>query len=64
MNKALIVAITGAVSAHIQQEEIAKAYAAITVPHAQMNPWRLFGHQELVRARTNWQIKKSHNTTK
>ncbi len=64
MNKILMAAITGAISAYVQQEEITRAYAAITTPHAKTSPWRLFGHQELVRARANWQIKKSHHTTK
>ena len=58
MEKNLIAAITGAVSTYIQQEEVTKAFAALTPPHAQMSPWRLFGHQELMRTRTNWRTKR------
>jgi len=59
MNKGTTAAIMGAVSAYIQQEEVVKAYAAATTPQPQMSPWRLFGHQQLMRSRTNWRTKKA-----
>jgi len=58
MKESVLVAIMGAVSTYIQQEEVTKAFAALTPPHAQMSPWRLFGHQELMRTRTNWRTKR------
>ena len=60
MNKRLAAAITGAVSAYVRQEEASKGFAALTPPNAQMSPWRLFGHQELMRTRTNWRTKRAN----
>lgn len=59
MNRELTAAIIGAVSAYIQQEELSKAFARIIPPRSAVNPWRLFGQQEMMRVRTNWRVTRT-----
>jgi len=60
MNKTVVAAITGAINAYMEQEGQAKAVPARMVPYPATSPWRLFGRQELMRARTNWHIKRAN----
>ena len=59
MEKNTTAAIMGAIIAYIQQEEAAKTFANIAVPVSGMNPWWHFGHQEMVRARTSWRVRRT-----
>ncbi|HEX75959.1 MAG TPA: hypothetical protein G4O12_05160 [Dehalococcoidia bacterium] len=59
MKESVIAAIMAAVGAYIQQEDVTKAFAAIATPHPEVSPWRLFGQQELFRARTNWRTRRA-----
>lgn len=54
--EAATAAIMGAVNAYIQQEEQARAAIPGVKPYPEISPWRLFGRQELMRARTRWRI--------
>jgi len=54
-----IAAIIGAISAYIQEEEKAKAAALGATHRPEVNPWQLFGRQELMRTRTQWQVRKA-----
>lgn len=58
MNKAKLVAIVGAINAYIQQEEQAEAPPFKFIP--EINPWRLYGRQELMRVRTHWQVRRTY----
>lgn len=51
---AVITAITSAIYAYLQQEEQAKIAAPSPKPPLEINPWRLFGRQELMRDRIRW----------
>ncbi len=57
MKKDLMAAIIGAVSTYIQQEKVTKVNDNI-VTHTEMSLWWIFGHQEMMRARSNWRLKK------
>jgi len=58
MRNNVTAAIIGAISAYLQEEEMAKTSAATTIiPRRDMTPWRLFGHQELLRSRVNWRTR-------
>jgi len=59
MNKITTAAIMAGVSAYIQQEELVKAHVAAATARPQMSPWRLFGHQQLMRSRTKFRTKKA-----
>ncbi|OGO61621.1 MAG: hypothetical protein A2Z36_03490 [Chloroflexi bacterium RBG_19FT_COMBO_48_23] len=59
MNKAVVAAITGAINAYMEQEGQAKAVPS-RAPYPEASPWRLFGRQELMRARTLWHIKRAN----
>ncbi len=59
MKEKLAAAIISAVNAYIQQEEIDNAFANMYVPRAEMSSWRLFKQQELMRARTDFRIKRA-----
>ena len=51
----------GAINAYMRQEEVPKESAAIALPHPEIiNPWRLFGRQELMRARTRWRVRRTN----
>jgi len=68
MNKTVLAAILGAINAYMEQQgqgqgqgqgQAQAVPSTITVtPYPVTSPWRLFGRQELVRARTNWQAKR------
>jgi hypothetical protein len=53
MEKDLLAAITGAVAAYIQQEDMPKAAF-----ESRMSAWRLFGLLQLMGARTNSKVVK------
>jgi hypothetical protein len=57
MNKAVVAAITGAINAYMEQEVQAKAMP-VRVPYSETSPWRLFGRQELMRARALWRTRR------
>jgi hypothetical protein len=59
MNKAVIAAITGAINAYIEQEGQAKAVPARVMPYPEISSWRIFGRQELMRARIRWQVRRN-----
>jgi len=58
MNKAVIAAISGAINAYMEQEEQAKALPVRVYPET--SQWRLFGRQELIRARALWRTRKAN----
>ncbi|MBM3166742.1 MAG: hypothetical protein FJZ83_05155 [Chloroflexi bacterium] len=59
MKETVVAAITAAITTYMQQEEQARAIAPVTIPpHPQMSNWRIYGLQELMRARTRWQVRK------
>ncbi|MBM4446533.1 MAG: hypothetical protein FJ023_04165 [Chloroflexi bacterium] len=58
MNKAVTAAIAGAINAYMEQEEQAKAVPSRVTPYSETSPWRLFGRQELMRARTRWRVRR------
>jgi len=60
MNKAVVAAITGAINAYMEQEVQAKAVPSRVTPYPETSPWRLFGRQELMRARTLWHIRRTN----
>ncbi len=60
MNKAVIAAIVGAINACIEQEERAQALPPKVTPYPEISSWRLFGRQELMRARTRWQVRRTN----
>ena len=60
MNKSVVAAIAGAINAYMEQEGQAKAMPSIATPYPGTSPWRLFGRQELMRARTNWRIRRAN----
>ncbi len=51
------IAAIAAVTAYVEQEQQAKAIIVSPKPAFEVSPWRLFGRQELVRARTQWRQK-------
>ncbi len=59
MNKAVIAAIAGAINAYMEQEVQAKAMPS-RAPYPETSPWRLFGRQELIRARTLWRVRRAN----
>ena len=59
MKETQVAAIVGAVNAYLQQEEQARvALPSRTMLYPEASAWRLFGRQELMRARTNWRINR------
>jgi hypothetical protein len=60
MNKAIVAAISSAINAYIEQEEQARTIPAKVSPYPEINSWRLFGRQELMRARTRWQVRRTN----
>ncbi|MGD0352040.1 MAG: hypothetical protein ABSB38_00835 [Dehalococcoidia bacterium] len=58
MNKAVIVAVAAAVNAYMEQEEPAKAFLSRVMPLPEISAWRVFGRQELIRARSRWQASR------
>jgi hypothetical protein len=58
MNKAVTAAIAVAINAYIEQEEQAKALISRAVPCPEISAWRIFGRQELMRARTHLQARR------
>lgn len=59
MDKTVVAAIVGAVNAYLEQEAQAKAVAPRVMLYPEISPWRLFGRQELMRARVRWQVKRT-----
>jgi hypothetical protein len=59
MKKATIAAAVGAINAYIEQEEQAKAVPSKVMPYHESSSWRLFGRQELMRARIRWQVRRN-----
>ena len=51
-------AIMAAVSAYMQQEELIRAFASLSVSHTEKSHWWFFGQQELMRSRTNLRVRK------
>ncbi|MCX6008973.1 MAG: hypothetical protein NTW48_02845 [Chloroflexi bacterium] len=60
MKKATMAAIIGAINVYIEQEEQAKAVSSKVMPYPESSSWRLFGRQELMRARTRWRVKRDN----
>ncbi|OGN94421.1 MAG: hypothetical protein A2Z75_03120 [Chloroflexi bacterium RBG_13_50_10] len=60
MNKAVTAAIAVAINAYMEQEEQARLATSRATPHPEASSWRVFGRQELMRTRTNWQVRR-HN---
>ena len=59
MDKAVVAAIAGAINSYIEQEEQYKAMPPKVMPYPEISAWRLFGRQELMRARTRWQVRRN-----
>ena len=60
MKETVVAAIVGAINAYIQQEEQAKTIPSKVMLYPEISPWRLFGRQELMRARTHWQVRRAN----
>jgi hypothetical protein len=60
MKKTEVAAIAGAINAYIQQEEQSKAVPYKVTPYPETSPWRVFGRQELMRARIRWQVRRAN----
>ena len=58
MNKDVLAAITAAINAYIQQEEQVRTTPSKVALYPEISPWQLFGRQELLRARTNWHVRR------
>jgi hypothetical protein len=58
MNKAVLAAIVAAVNVYMEQEGQAKAAPSKAVTYFEIRSRRPFGHQELVGARTRWQVRE------
>ena len=50
----VVAAITTAVTAYLEQEQQAKIATVSPKLAFEVSPWRLFGRQELMRARIQW----------
>lgn len=60
MKETVVAAIMGAVNAYLQQEEQARvAMPSKAMLYPEASSWRVFGRQELMRARTNWRVKRA-----
>lgn len=53
----VVAAITAAVTAYLEQEQQAKVAITRPKPVFEISLWRLFGRQELMRARIQWRHK-------
>jgi hypothetical protein len=61
MKETVVAAIMGAVNAYLQQEEQTRgAMPAKAMLYPETSAWRVFGRQELMRARTNWHVKRAN----
>jgi len=60
MNKAVTAAIAVAINTYIEQEGQAKAVPSRVTPYYETNQWRLFGRQELMRARARWRVRRAN----
>jgi hypothetical protein len=58
MNQDKMAAIMAAISAYVQQEELIKAFASLSVSRTEKSHWWFFGQQELMRSRTNLRVRK------
>lgn len=56
----VIAAITAAVTAYLEQKQQAKIAITSYQPTFEVSPWRLFGRQELMKARTHWRHRMRH----
>ena len=59
MKEGVVAAITTAISTYIQQEEQAKIVSSSVTVYPEISTWRLFGRQELMRARIHWRVKRT-----
>ncbi len=53
-----VAAITAAITTYLEHESLAKIPPPQYQPAFEISPWRLFGRQELMRTRSQWQHKK------
>jgi hypothetical protein len=62
MQKKLIVAITSAIQAYTQQEQV-ESTQTFVIPTCQMSLWRFFGHTQLLNSRAHWgvRVRTKHN---
>jgi len=60
MKEIVVAAIAGAINAYIQQEEQDKAIPSKVTLYPEVSPWRVFGRQELMRARTHWHVRRTN----
>ncbi len=60
MNRAVVAAIAVAINAYMEQEGQAKAEPSRVTSYPETSPWRLFGRQELMRARTLWHVRRAN----
>jgi hypothetical protein len=60
MKEAVVAAIVSAINAYIEQEEQARIIPSKVTPYPEISPWRFFGRQELMRARTRWHVRRTN----
>ncbi|MGB8707673.1 MAG: hypothetical protein WCD72_06990 [Dehalococcoidia bacterium] len=60
MNKSVVAAIAVAINSYMEQEKPARALLSRAMPPPEVSPWRLFGRQELIRARSRWQARRTN----
>ena len=51
-------AIIAAISAYMQEEELVRATAGLSVSRTEKSHWWYFGQQELMRSRTNLRVRR------
>jgi len=59
MKQDKMAAIMAAISAYMQEEELVKATAGLSVSRTEKSPWWYFGQQELMRTRTNLRVREA-----
>jgi hypothetical protein len=60
MKETVVAAIMGAVNTYLQQEDQARGALPKAMLYPEPSAWRIFGRQELMRARTDWRIKRAN----
>ncbi len=53
----VVAAVTTAITAYLEQEQLARLTVSSPQSGSVISPWRLYGRQELMRARTHWRQK-------